>query len=192
MEVFTQHLGEWFILILILGLLIYTLFIIGEEKSTFKDESYEMSFDRLKLRIPTWWTLTESTDHKVRFERTDTRYDWFATFEYFPETEIKDLPKILEEKLNLEGIEFDKDVQFETDSRVLFRDSKVQEYFQEVIRVEGTASQKVVDRIYYDIYIVRGLGDKGHFIFESRSSVLNGLVEGPYFEEGLSELELRD
>lgn len=192
MEVISQHLGEWFILFLILGLLIYTLFIIGEEKSTFQDESYEMSFDRLKLRIPTWWTLTESSDHKVRFERTDTRYDWFATFEYFPETEAKGLPEILEEKLNLEGIEFDKDVQFETDSRVLFRDSKVQEYFQEVIRVEGTASQKVVDRIYYDIYIVRGLDDKGHFIFESRSSVLNGSVEGPYFEEGLSELSLEE
>ena len=192
MEVFTQHFGEWLILLFILGVLIYTLFIIGEEKSTFKDESYAMSFDRLKLRIPTWWTLTSSTDHKVRFERTDTRYDWFASFEYVPGSQDLDLPKILEEKLNLEGIEFDKDVQFETDSRVLFRNQKVQEYFQEVIRVEGTASQNVVDRIYYDIYIMRGLGDSGHFIFESRSSVLNGLVEGPYFEEGLSELKLED
>lgn len=192
MEVFTQHFGEWVILLLIIGALVYTLFIIGEEKSTFKDESYEMSFDRLKLRIPTWWTLTSSTDHKVRFERTDTRYDWFASFEYVPGSGEVDLPKLLEEKLNLEGIEFDKDVQFETDSRVLFRDSKVQEHFQEVIRVEGTASQNVVDRIYYDIYIMRGLGDTGHFLFESRSSVLNGLVEGPYFEEGLSELALND
>jgi len=192
MEVFTQHFGEWLILLIIIGLLIYTLFIIGEEKSTFKDESYEMSFDRLKLRIPTWWTLTSSTDHKVRFERTDTRYDWFANFEYVPDSVETDLPKILEDKLNLEGIEFDKDVQFETDSRVLFRNPKVQEHFQEVIRVEGTASQNVVDRIYYDIFIMRGLGDKGHFIFESWSSVLNGLVEGPFFEEGLAELELKD
>lgn len=190
MEVISQHLGEWLILLLFIGALIYTLFIIGEEKSTFKDESYEMSFDRLRLRIPTWWTLTETSDQKVRFERADTRYDWFASFEYVPHSTEKDLPVILEEKLNLEGIEFDTDVQFETDSRVLFRNPEVQEYFQEVIRVEGTASQRVVDRIYYDVYIVRGLKDEGHFIFESRSSVLNGLVEGPYFEEGLSELKL--
>lgn len=192
MEVFTQHFGEWLILLLFIVAMIYTLFIIGEEKSTFKDESYEMVFDRLKLRIPKWWTLTETSDHKVRFERTDTRYDWFSSFEYVPRSSEKDLPKILEDKLNAEGIEFDKDVQFETDSRVLFRDPKVQEHFQEVIRVEGTASQRVVDRIYYDIYIARGLNDEGHFIFESWSSVLNGLVEGPYFEEGLSELELKD
>jgi hypothetical protein len=98
------------------------------------------------------------------------------------------MPDLLEEKLDLEKIEFDMDVTFETDSRVLFRDSEIQEYFQEIVRVEGKASQNVVDRIYYDIYIMRALNDQGYFIFESWSSVLNGLVEGPYFEEGLSEL----
>ncbi len=41
---------------------------------------------------------------------------------------------------------------------------------------------------YKYIYIMRGLEDQGYFIFESRSSILNGLVEGPYFEESLSEL----
>jgi hypothetical protein len=138
--------------------------------------------------IPNWWTLTQQSDHLLRFERTDTRYDWYAHFGYFPDHENKDLPKLLEEKLNYEGIEFDMDVVFETDSRVLFRDDLVQEQFQEVIRVEGKASQNVVDRIYYDVYLMRKLGDKGYFIFESRSSVLNGLVEGPYFEESLSEL----
>jgi hypothetical protein len=138
--------------------------------------------------IPKWWGLTEQNSVRLKFERTDTRYDWYANFVYFPDHENKDMPKLLEEKLNLEGIEFDLDVVFETDSRVLFRDDKIQEEFQEVIRVEGKASQNVVDRIYYDIYIMRRLNDNGYFIFESRSSVLNGLVEGPYFEESLSEL----
>ena len=80
------------------------------------------------------------------------------------------------------------DVVFETDSRVLFRDSEIQEHFQEIIRVEGKASENVVERIYYDIYIMRAQNDSGYFIFESKSSVLNGLVEGPYFEESLAEL----
>jgi hexokinase len=72
---------------------------------------------------------------------------------------------------------------------VIFRDSEIQREFQEVIRVEGKASQKVIERIYYDIYLTRRLNEPGYFIFESKSSVLNGLVEGPYFEESLSELE---
>jgi hypothetical protein len=188
MELFSNHLLDWFIVLLILGGAFYTLKVIGEEKSSFREECYSVEFGDLSLSIPNWWSITEQSETTIKFERTDTRYDWFAKFQYFPDHENKSMPQLLEEKLNLEAIEFDTDVVFETDSRVLFRDDQIQEHFQEVIRVEGKASKNVVDRIYYDIYITRGLNDKGYFIFESLSSVLNGLVEGPYFEESLSEL----
>lgn len=188
MDIFTNHFLDWLILLGILGGAVYTMRIIGEENSTFKDDSYQVTFGNLTLMIPNWWTIVEETPTHLRFERTDTRYDWHAIFSYFPDHQSKSLPELLEEKLNLEKIEFDMDVVFETDSRVLFRSSEVQEHFQEVIRVEGKACQNVVERIYYDIYLMRGLDDQGYFIFESWSSVLNGLVEGPYFEEGLSEL----
>jgi hypothetical protein len=188
MDIFSNHMFEWIVLVLFIGGAFYTMKIIGEEKTTFKDESYEVRFGKLSLMIPNWWTIVKNEDIFLRFERTDTRYDWRATFSYFPDHEGKTLPQLLEDKLNQEEVEFDMDVVFETDSRVLFRDSEIQEYFQEIIRVEGKASQRVVDRIYYDIYLMKGLEDKGYFIFESWSSVLNGLVEGPYFEESLSEL----
>lgn len=188
MEILSNHAFDWLLLATLIGLALYTLKIIGQEKSSFKQESYEVQFSDLALMIPNWWTLTSQTEHQLKFERTDTRYDWYALYTYFPNHEGKDMPKLLEEKLNLEGIEFDMDVVFETDSRVLFRDDRIQEQFQEVIRVEGKASQRVVDRIYYDVYLMRRLNDDGYFIFESWSSVLNGLVEGPYFEESLSEL----
>lgn len=190
MDIFINHVFDWIVLLLILGAAFYTLKIIGEEKSSFQDDSYQAQFGELSLMIPNWWTITQQTEQHLKFERTDTRYDWYALYQYFPDHENKSMPKLLEEKLNLEKIEFDLDVVFETDSRVLFRDSKIQEMFQEVIRVEGKASQDVVDRIYYDVYIMRALEDKGYFIFESKSSVLNGLVEGPYFEESLAELSL--
>ncbi len=190
MDIFTDHILGWVTVVALIGAGFYTMKVIGEEKSSFKDDSYQVTFGNLKLMIPNWWSITEQTDHGLRFERTDTRYDWYATFNYYPSHDGKDLPKLLEEKLNKEEIEFDEDVVFETDSRVLFRDSRVQEHFQEVIRVEGKASQNVIDRIYYDLYLTRAQNDPGFFIFESRSSVLNGLVEGPYFEESLSELEI--
>ncbi|WPU64716.1 hypothetical protein [Peredibacter starrii] len=188
MDIFSNHIWEWLILLSLIGGAFYTLKIIGEEKSTFKDESYEVQFSNLSLMIPNWWTIVGQTSEALRFERTDTRYDWYANFTYLPQHDGKTLPQLLEEKLDLEKIEFDMDVVFETDSRVLFRDSEIQEFFQEIIRVEGKASQNVVDRIYYDIYLMRSQNDAGYFIFESRSSVLNGLVEGPYFEESLAEL----
>ena len=181
---------DWVVLILLIVGTIYTMKVIGQEKSTFRNESYLVSFADLCLMIPDWWTITQQNEHSLKFERTDTRYDWFALFQYFPDHEDKTMPQLLEDKLNLEKIEFDEDVIFETDSRVIFRDSEIQEKFQEVIRVEGKGSQDVVDRIYYDIYIMRGLEDKGYYIFESRSSVLNGALEGPYFEESLAELSL--
>lgn len=190
MDIFINHVFDWIVLLLILGAAFYTLKIIGEEKSSFQDDSYQAQFGELSLMIPNWWSITQQTEQHLKFERTDTRYDWYALYQYFPDHENKSIPRLLEEKLNLEKIEFDLDVVFETDSRVLFRDSTIQEMFQEVIRVEGKASQDVVDRIYYDVYIMRALEDKGYFIFESKSSVLNGLVEGPYFEESLAELSL--
>lgn len=162
--------------------------VIGQEKSTFRDESYQVTFGNLSFMIANWWTIVEETPQAMRFERTDTRYDWYAIFRYIPDHQGKTLPQLLEEKLDEEKIEFDEDVTFETDSRVLFRDPAIQEYFQEVIRVEGKGSQNVIDRIYYDIFIMRAQNEPGYFIFESWSSVLNGSLEGPYFEESLAEL----
>lgn len=190
MDIFFNHLFDWIILILALVAAFYTMKIIGEEKSTFRNESYLVQFEDLSLMIPQWWTITEEASMRLKFERTDTRYDWYALYQYFPDHKNKALPELLEEKLNQEKIEFDQDVVFETDSRVLFRNPKVQEKFQEVIRVEGKGSQDVIERIYYDIYLMRALDDAGYFIFESRSSVLNGALEGPYFEESLAELSL--
>lgn len=190
MEVIMNHLFDWVLLLAVLGGVFYTMKVVGQEKSTFREESYLVTFGNLSLMIPAWWTITEQTPNSLKFERTDTHYNWYARFQYFPDHEEKSMPQLLEEKLNFEVIEFDMDVVFETDSRVLFRDEKVQEQFQEIIRVEGKGSQNAMDRIYYDIYITRRLDDPGYFIFESRSSVLNGSLEGPYFEESLSELSL--
>lgn len=189
MDIIAKHWMDWLILITLLLGAFYTLQIIGAEKSTFKDESYLLTFGKLRLMIPQWWSIEEQNDHFIKFVRTDTRYDWYANYRYVS-ADARPLPAILEDLLNQQKIEFDEDVVFQTDSRVLFRDSQVQEEFQEVIRVEGTASEDVEERIYYDIYLVRQLNTNGYFLFESKSSVLNGSVEGPYFEESLSELEL--
>lgn len=194
MESISNHLFDWVILALLILGAIYTMLIIGKEKKTFKDEAYELQFGNLTLPVPRWWTQTnersqENGEAWIKFERTDTRYDWFATFQYIPGGHETPLEELLAHKLDLEEISYDEsEVQIETDSRVLFRDPEAKIHFQEVIRVEGTATQKIIERIYYDIYIVRGLNEDGYFIFESRSSVLNGSLEGPFFEECISEL----
>ena len=59
----------------------------------------------------------------------------------------------------------------------------------EMLRLEGTATEDGQERLYYDAFIVRHI-DQGQYLYaESRSSILNGLVEGPYFEEVMLRLE---
>jgi len=186
MSIFFEHLFDWIILVSLIIGAIYTMKVIGQEKTSFKDECYEVEFFDFSMMIPNWWTLTSQEETLIKFQRTDTRYDWYAIFSYHNDGDEKPLDELLKEKFDLEKVEFDMDVTFETDSRVLFKNPQIQEEFQEIIRVEGKASQNIVDRIYYDIYLVRRLNHPGYFIFESKSSVLNGLVEGPYFEESLT------
>ena len=98
----------------------------------------------------------------------------------------------MNQKVEADELDYDADdVTLVTDGRVLFRDSAIQERFKEVIRVEGKASQRIEERLYLDMCLMRDSNKQGYFLFESRSSVLNGLVEGPFFEEVLAELTLQ-
>lgn len=189
MEDIFNHLWDWIILIGLIAGAFYGMQMIKQEAKSFKEDCYEVQFENLNFLIPSWWSITEQTDHSLKFERTDTRYDWYARFTWFANEDERKLIDIFDEKLGQEDLDYDKDdVVIETDSRVLFRNSKIQEHFQEVIRVEGKATQAVIERVYFDLYLMRGLNQKGYFICESRSSVLNGMVEGPFFEESMSEL----
>ena len=58
-------------------------------------------------------------------------------------------------------------------------------------RVEGMATQFGTERIYYDAFIVLDRKAGGYLLCESRSSILNGMVEGPYFEEVIKSIEIK-
>ena len=97
MEIFQNHLVDWLILLGLLGLGLFIMRSVGEERSTFKDESYEVQFGQLSLMIPRWWSITGQSESHLQFGRTDTRYDWYARFQYFPDHQQLDMPKLLEE-----------------------------------------------------------------------------------------------
>ncbi|MFP5491842.1 MAG: hypothetical protein ACLGG0_10090 [Bacteriovoracia bacterium] len=192
MENVLNHLFDWVILLLILGAAIYTLKIVRQESTDFIDESFEVEFGKLNLPIPRWWSISRQENNLIQFERTDTRYDWYARFEFFPGGNEISLPDILHNKIESEELDYDKDdVVIETNSQHLFKDADTQKYFTEVIRVEGKASQRIEDRVYFDMYLFRHKAENGYYLCESRSSVLNGLVEGPFFEECLSLMKIK-
>ena len=85
----------------------------------------------------------------------------------------------------------DKQIVFDSDTSDVKNpsDFKAHQIFKDeepdMIRVEGTATQDMQDRIYYDAFLIRDIKQKGFLFCESRSSILNGMLEGPYFEEVL-------
>jgi hypothetical protein len=191
MENILNNLWDWAILAALLAGALYTLWIVRQESSTFIEESYLITFGRLSLPIPTWWSITKQENGLIEFKRTDTRYDWYARFEFIPGDVNISLPDILHAKIEAEELDYDKDdVVIETEARHLFKDEATQKHFVEVIRVEGKASQRIEERVYLDVYLFRNKAEGGHYICESRSSVLNGSVEGPFFEECLSLMKL--
>lgn len=166
--------------------------IIRQESSTMLDDSRPIAFNGVILHIPRWWTQTGFNDNTIQFERTDTRYDWYSRFSWIEDNFSSSLPDILHQRVEDDELDYDKDdVTIETDSRVLFRNEDIQTRFKEVIRVEGKATEKIENRIYLDLCLIRDHENKGYYVFESRSSVLNGMLEGPFFEEVLAELEIK-
>jgi hypothetical protein len=190
---FMEHWGSWLALILFLLFLLYTLIVVVEEKDSFIENALEYSFKQFHFKIPSWWGLIEESEHRVRWQRTDTRYDWEAKLEL--QNNLDRSISIEEDfKNRIEAME----MVFDLDSSDIlmpsdFKDrQEVQDGSLELVRIEGTATQKGTERCYLDAFLVRD-HKRGQTLFAtSLSSVLNGLVEGPYFEEMMLNLRWDD
>lgn len=169
----------WLFLILFLGAMVYAAWVIKKEKKTFLDNPIPYQLGSFYLQIPKWWTLIEDKKNQLIFERRDTKYEWAATFSLIKATaEVSSLDKMLIDFVQEKKILFDpesSDINFKTNMANL-----------ELIEVGGTATEDGIERIYYDIAILRS--NKDIIICESKSSVLNGAVEGPYFEEVIKRI----
>lgn len=175
---------DWIILGAGLLVLVYMMIVIKEEKSSYKDSFITYSLGPMHFPAPSWWTLTQQNAELLQFERTDTRYDWKARIHWLDgDLWHLNLEELMVAEIKKRALEFD-----EVNS-VVHRPSSFEQHplvvsgDWEVCRIEGTASKAVIERVYYDAYLVRDLKLRRHLYCESQSSVLNGLVEGPYFEE---------
>jgi hypothetical protein len=181
-----QNIIEWSLVFIAFAVVIYTMIVIKEEKNSFLDSAKEKNFHRFKLLIPSWWGATKEKEDHLRFERTDTRYDWYADFIWESEIKEADIIEQMQEKLKGLHLEFDRDTTIIKEP-VSFTELSQQGF--EVVRVEGTATQDKTERVYCDAFLVRDREHKGTLFALSHASVLNGLIEGPYFEELMLRLK---
>ncbi len=185
---------EWLVVIGLFLFGIYTMLVIKNEKKTYLKNAIEKTFNGFKLLVPSWWgeIQTNDTGH-LMFKRLDTRYEWEAHFYYIPKTDNsfqnQSIQEALKEKLENKKLLFDADTTIITNPSD-FRDRPLLTTgLFELCRVEGTATMDRTERTYYDAFMVRHLQTGDILFCESKSSVLNGLVEGPFFEEVIERLE---
>jgi hypothetical protein len=180
---------EWTILFLLFGFGIYTLWVIKNEKKNYLKEGREINFKNFILLVPKWWgEVPSESDHVLSFKRLDTRYEWEANFIWNENPSNKEIRELFIDHIN------DRKILFDTDTSIIYNPSDfktgplVQSGNFEMVRLEGTATCDKAERLYYDAFLVRNLQDNKYLYAESKSSVLNGLVEGPYFEEVMKRL----
>ena len=169
----------WILLITLLLLATYAAFIIRGEKDKALEDSVLLKFKSLEIPIPPWWTATTSLDNFIVFERVDTHYEWQSRFSFTQEN-FRDLQAAFENLALKHKLVFDKD------TSIIHRPQSFKSLYEqglETLRVEGTATKASEERVYYDAALIKV--DDGIVILESESSVLNGLLEGPFFEQAL-------
>ncbi len=184
---------EWLALILLLGLGVYTMWVIKNEKKTYIKNARTIVFKNFKLFIPTWWgEVPTNSENELCFQRLDTRYEWKATFTWNPEGNKGDLIELFKEHIVQRKILFDEDTSIIYNPSDFREGALILSGLYEMVRLEGTATEDRQERLYYDAFLIRQK-ETGAFLYaESRSSILNGLVEGPYFEAVMTRMELAD
>ncbi len=183
---------EWLSLILLMGFGVYTMWIIKHEKKIYIENAKPVQFKLFKLLTPSWWgEIPTNSDMEIAFKRLDTRYDWEARFIWHPESSTGiDLIELFKKQIE------DRKILFDEDTSVIYNPSDFRDGALiasgrfEMVRLEGTATEDRQARLYYDAFLIREIETGTYMYAESKSSVLNGLVEGPYFEEVMIRIEL--
>lgn len=182
---------EWLIFFLLMGFALYTMRVIKREKADYLKNAKQVDFKKFKLLVPQWWgEVPTNSESEICFKRLDTRYEWAARFHWFETPSDKDIIELFKEKITERNILFDEEnsvIHNPSD----FKDKPIiASGNYEMVRLEGMATADRSERLYYDAFLIREI-KSGHYLYaESKSSILNGLVEGPYFEEVMQRIEL--
>lgn len=169
----------WSLLVLALLFITYSAFVIKNEKVRAFENSITKVFGGVEFNLPKWWTKTLEKKDTLIFERTDTTYDWSATFKELPASYSDLTLQEVFEKYALEN-----EIIFDEENAIIKTPNEILSFKNigfDALRVEGTATRSSEYRLYIDLVVFKN--DSRAYMLESKSSVLNGMLEGPFFEE---------
>tara|TARA_B100000886_G_C20396656_1_gene480666 strand:- start:116 stop:742 length:627 start_codon:yes stop_codon:yes gene_type:complete len=181
LQEFDRYPAMWTFILSCLIALAYAAYKIKKEPNDYLIKSSALEFQHFILKVPSWWSLTVNNKSLIRFERLDTRYDWYAEYSNYEGTD-QQIEDILGNLITELKIVFDDKDNFESFSI----DSLGRKESIRVARMEGMSTIDGIERAYFDIFVAKY--KESTIIGKSHSSILNGCVEGPYFEEVLQRL----
>ena len=160
-------------LVLFLTALLYTAIVIAEEKRAWRENARLFRLGRFHFPTPSWWKGVRQGDGKIFF----TSSGWQGVFRTLPPSG-QDLQESLLGKIKRRGIVFDE-------GSSLHHPPTIKKSVRSA-RIEGTATEDEDTRIYFDAFLLECLKTKERLYGESKSSVLSGSLEEPWFEESLN------
>ena len=181
---FSSHWASWLILLIGLCILIYTLKVIASEKSSYHEDGSWINWKFLVLFIPAWWSKIEDQE-ELRFHRSDTHYDWYFSVQIIKQNcalSAKD------NYLQQHQIVLDEDCVHTKQASFVLKNPETLKEVLDFYRIESTATEKEQERIYLDCCWIKFRNEQIIQLI-SKSSVLNGGIEGPYAEEVLKEIK---
>lgn len=187
----TTHMIQWILVSLALVGMIYAMLVIKNEKFDYLKRAVATNFHGYHLLLPSWWSRSEkSTEENISFERTDTYYDWRANFRLLKDKEsfAKPMEILFRDLIEQQNIQFDENEAIIHEPTEFKNIPAITSGDFEVIRVEGMGTEDKEERIYLDAFLLRNNKTQEHIFGQSHSSVLNGMLEGPYFEQVLQNL----
>ena len=154
-------------------LLLYTAIVIIEEKRAWRENLRLRRLGPFEFPVPSWWKESPGEKDAILF----TTSGWRGTFRLLPPTE-QNLRESLLGQINNQKIIFDEDATILHPS-VLKKSTRT-------VRIEGTATEGEDTRIYFDAFLSEYPKTGQRLYGESKSSILGGPLENPWFEESLN------
>lgn len=182
-SIFSANILEWTLLLAGILFLAYTAVVIKEEKASYLESAHPTKLKNFTFLIPSWWGVINQSDSHIAYERQDTYYEWRADFLWKDSLGEIPIEKQCVNKMKELQLEFDLDTSIIKNPSDFKNHPAIKSKNLEIVRIEGTATKGGTDRKYIDCFLIRDLQQKAHLWAISESSVLNGAVEGPYFEE---------
>ncbi len=180
-----KHWADWAIVIFILLGLVYTLIVVREEHASFRDSAIPIDFHHFRFLIPSWWLPKRENSHQYSFKRRDSHHDWKASLYWFDDS--SDALSLIEcgrSFMREKNIQFDFGEGFVKNPMAKFKGHPSRSCDEvEMVRIEGAATKAGIERKYIDIFVAKIRKQKGHLLAVSECGILNGPLEGPYFEE---------